>query len=103
VQATKDKGLWRKQKRGFGSVSWFFYFKSRIFTGTIGVQQQIESLKFNSGTAHMEQIVIIGNGIAGITAARHIRKNSDAAIRLFLPRALISFLEQRLCTSIWGI
>jgi NAD(P)H-nitrite reductase large subunit len=28
----------------------------------------------------MEQIVIIGNGIAGITAARHIRKNSNAAI-----------------------
>jgi NAD(P)H-nitrite reductase large subunit len=30
----------------------------------------------------MEQVVIIGNGIAGITAARHIRKNSDAAIRV---------------------
>jgi NADH dehydrogenase FAD-containing subunit len=28
----------------------------------------------------MEQVVIIGNGIAGITAARHIRKNSNAAI-----------------------
>ena len=28
----------------------------------------------------MEHIVIIGNGIAGITCARHIRKNSDAKI-----------------------
>jgi len=28
----------------------------------------------------MEHIVIIGNGIAGITAARHIRKNSDKKI-----------------------
>jgi NADH dehydrogenase FAD-containing subunit len=28
----------------------------------------------------MEKIVIIGNGIAGITAARHIRKKSDAEI-----------------------
>ncbi|GAB4247850.1 MAG: FAD-dependent oxidoreductase [Ekhidna sp.] len=28
----------------------------------------------------MQHIVIIGNGIAGITAARHIRKNSDARI-----------------------
>jgi NAD(P)H-nitrite reductase large subunit len=30
----------------------------------------------------MEHIVIIGNGIAGITAARHIRKNSDKKITL---------------------
>lgn len=29
---------------------------------------------------HMEHIVIIGNGIAGITAARHVRKNSDKKI-----------------------
>ena len=28
----------------------------------------------------MEKIVIIGNGIAGITAARHIRKNSNNEI-----------------------
>lgn len=28
----------------------------------------------------MEHVVIIGNGIAGITAARHIRKNSDKKI-----------------------
>lgn len=28
----------------------------------------------------MEKIVIIGNGISGVTAARHIRKNSDAQI-----------------------
>lgn len=28
----------------------------------------------------MEKIVIIGNGISGVTAARHIRKNSDAKI-----------------------
>ncbi len=30
----------------------------------------------------MENIVIIGNGIAGITAARHIRKNSDKNITI---------------------
>lgn len=30
----------------------------------------------------MEHIVIIGNGIAGITAARHIRKNSDKKITI---------------------
>ena len=30
----------------------------------------------------MEHIVIIGNGIAGVTAARHIRKNSDKRITL---------------------
>ncbi|MGB5943742.1 MAG: FAD-dependent oxidoreductase [Leeuwenhoekiella sp.] len=30
----------------------------------------------------MEHIVILGNGIAGITAARHIRKNSDSKITI---------------------
>ena len=30
----------------------------------------------------MEQIVIIGNGISGVTAARHIRKNSDLKITI---------------------
>lgn len=30
----------------------------------------------------MEHIVIIGNGIAGVTAARHIRKNSDKQISI---------------------
>lgn len=30
----------------------------------------------------MESIVIIGNGIAGVTAARHIRKNSDKKITI---------------------
>ena len=30
----------------------------------------------------MEHIVIIGNGIAGVTAARHIRKNSDKRITI---------------------
>lgn len=30
----------------------------------------------------MEHIVIIGNGISGVTAARHIRKNSDKKITL---------------------
>ena len=30
----------------------------------------------------MEHIVIIGNGISGVTAARHIRKNSDYKITL---------------------
>jgi NAD(P)H-nitrite reductase large subunit len=30
----------------------------------------------------MKHIVIIGNGIAGVTAARHIRKNSDAKITI---------------------
>ncbi|NHF60691.1 NAD(P)/FAD-dependent oxidoreductase [Flavobacteriaceae bacterium TP-CH-4] len=30
----------------------------------------------------MEHIVIIGNGIAGVTAARHIRKNSDKKITI---------------------
>ncbi|MDP4988803.1 MAG: NAD(P)/FAD-dependent oxidoreductase, partial [Polaribacter sp.] len=30
----------------------------------------------------MEHIVIIGNGIAGVTAARHIRKKSDKKITI---------------------
>lgn len=30
----------------------------------------------------MEHVVIIGNGIAGVTAARHIRKNSDKRITI---------------------
>ena len=30
----------------------------------------------------MEHIVIIGNGIAGVSAARHIRKNSDKKITI---------------------
>jgi NADH dehydrogenase FAD-containing subunit len=30
----------------------------------------------------MEHIVIIGNGISGVTAARHIRKNSDKKITI---------------------
>ncbi|RXG11730.1 pyridine nucleotide-disulfide oxidoreductase [Leeuwenhoekiella aestuarii] len=30
----------------------------------------------------MEHVVIVGNGIAGVTAARHIRKNSDKKITL---------------------
>ncbi len=30
----------------------------------------------------MNHIVIIGNGISGVTAARHIRKNSDNKITI---------------------
>ena len=30
----------------------------------------------------MEHIIIIGNGISGVTAARHIRKNSDKKITI---------------------
>lgn len=30
----------------------------------------------------MDHFVIIGNGIAGVTAARHIRKNSDVKITI---------------------
>ena len=30
----------------------------------------------------MEHVVIVGNGIAGVTAARHIRKNSDKKITI---------------------
>ena len=30
----------------------------------------------------MEHIVIIGNGISGVTAARHIRKKSDKEITI---------------------
>lgn len=30
----------------------------------------------------MSKIVIIGNGIAGVTLARHIRKNSDQGITI---------------------
>jgi len=30
----------------------------------------------------MERVVIIGNGIAGVTAARHIRKLSDKHITI---------------------
>ncbi len=33
----------------------------------------------------MQHIVIIGNGIAGVTAARHIRKNTDYRITLISP------------------
>ncbi|MFT5750633.1 MAG: 3-phenylpropionate/trans-cinnamate dioxygenase ferredoxin reductase subunit, partial [Dokdonia sp.] len=29
-----------------------------------------------------EHIVIIGNGVSGVTAARHIRKNSDKRITI---------------------
>ena len=35
----------------------------------------------------MEHITIIGNGIAGITAARHIRKNSDYKITVISAEA----------------
>lgn len=35
----------------------------------------------------MEHIVIIGNGIAGVTAARHIRKNSDKKITIISAEA----------------
>ncbi|PVW17373.1 NAD(P)/FAD-dependent oxidoreductase [Marixanthomonas spongiae] len=35
----------------------------------------------------MEHIVIIGNGIAGVTAARHIRKNSDKKVTLISAEA----------------
>ncbi|MEO5905501.1 MAG: FAD/NAD(P)-binding oxidoreductase, partial [Saprospiraceae bacterium] len=34
----------------------------------------------NAKHSQQETIVIIGNGIAGITAARHIRKISDHSI-----------------------
>lgn len=30
----------------------------------------------------MEHIVIVGNGISGVTVARHIRKNSDKRITI---------------------
>ena len=30
----------------------------------------------------MEHVVIVGNGIAGVTAARHIRKNSNKKITI---------------------
>ena len=35
----------------------------------------------------MEHVVILGNGIAGITAARHIRKNSDKRITIISAEA----------------
>lgn len=31
---------------------------------------------------HMDHIVIIGNGISGVTLARHIRKNSENEITI---------------------
>ena len=36
---------------------------------------------------HMDHIVIIGNGISGVTAARHIRKNSDNEILIISAEA----------------
>jgi glycine/D-amino acid oxidase-like deaminating enzyme len=40
----------------------------------------------------MEHIVIIGNGIAGVTLARHIRKNQIQKLLLYLLETEFSFL-----------
>jgi glycine/D-amino acid oxidase-like deaminating enzyme len=40
----------------------------------------------------MEHIVIIGNGIAGVTLARHIRKNQIQKLLLYLLKLSFSFL-----------
>lgn len=50
------------------------------------------------------QIVIVGNGISGVTCARHIRKNDDMAkIVIVSGETEHFFLEQPLCIFIWGI
>ncbi len=51
----------------------------------------------------MEHIVIIGNGISGVTAARHIRKHSDKKITIVSAETEYFFSRTRLCMSIWGI
>ena len=51
----------------------------------------------------MQHIVIIGNGISGITTARHVRKRSDDRITVISAETDHFFLEQRLCISIWDI
>ena len=40
----------------------------------------------------MEHIVIIGNGISGVTAARHIRKQSNKKITIVSSETDFSFL-----------
>jgi aspartate oxidase len=42
----------------------------------------------------MEHIVIIGNGIAGVTLARHIRKQSKIKLLSFHQRPNFSFRER---------
>jgi 3-phenylpropionate/trans-cinnamate dioxygenase ferredoxin reductase subunit len=42
----------------------------------------------------MEHVVIIGNGISGITTARHIRKNSDKKITVISGETDHFFREQ---------
>ena len=42
----------------------------------------------------MENIVIIGNGISGVTLARHIRKQSNHNITIISSEADFSFLER---------
>jgi NADPH-dependent 2,4-dienoyl-CoA reductase/sulfur reductase-like enzyme len=49
------------------------------------------------------RIVIIGNGIAGVTCARHIRKRDSAAhITIISGETEHFFSRTALMTSIWG-
>lgn len=51
----------------------------------------------------MEHIVIIGNGVAGVTAARHIRKMSDKRITIISAESEFFFSRTALMYVIWGI
>ena len=50
----------------------------------------------------MEHIVIIGNGISGVTLARHIRKNSDKKITIVSAETEYFFFQNRFDVRIYG-
>ena len=50
----------------------------------------------------MIKVVIIGNGIAGISAARHIRKDSDHEIVVIGAESKYFFLSHRPYVYLYG-
>ena len=50
----------------------------------------------------MEHIVIIGNGISGVTAARHIRKKSDKKITIISAETEHFFSRTALNVCLYG-